>query len=1221
MNLVRHLFTTAICLSVQLSACLQSSTFVDTSLWGKKLQFHLRPCLWHLHPQVTIPPLTELSVCVVLQRLYSTEWTGFDYNVPGNSLTELGLGGVGSQLRVRLFGKEENLAVKMPVNEWHSLCITWSSQAQRLRLYINGTQQLEAFVESNQLAANGTLTLGVPHFVAENGEIHAETGKTLYGEIGFFGVWSKEWSAEELERLRCTDGDVVGWDLQQWESRCVAEPDDSLHCVWSTYKVKMWTLIHITELGNCSVSLEEVTRNWLQSVFPPNIYIHDVFVSSSSRACHNSAAAHVQQPQESRTSNSTCDKCFSCEVYVNVDPAADVEVLQGNITALLNRTFYYDFLNLRADSESISVQPVDSFPTKSPPTVTEVTELPPTVTSSERKSTQSPPSHSSNTSTTEEPLDLNETAVEPDIFFRVNVTMSMIGSPSKPEEVIEKRVKDGLQVNTSIVVLNLIVKESTNRILAPYNGQNIFNSEHKQYECAFHVQEYNIHSVADTTAFIRAALTSIYTHDSVTIKTTHLDIKHIEPKNCLEELTSTIYGQYFWPTAFPQVTQEMGCSKPTSEKAFRLCKLDIENDSTKWADPNMTNCTPLLTISDIENTTVTTDNAAEVVDMIQDLVDVQLGNTSELSSSDLHTVMGKLDEVVDIGAIRPPLVGNIVDIFAEIILSNTNITPVANMLLNLTSAMGDTMDFQGQSMTLTAPSLALSVSNVDSQQFSGLTFGVSLSTDLNPKVFIDQSFVSDALPDTDATISLPSELNNFFNPGERDTTRVQFQFYGTQELFQEPHTVNATQVNWTLNSYIVSASINNSHVYNLKDQVVVNFRHQQPKKPDEEVQCVFWDFQKNGGQGGWNSRGCKTTATSANQTRCLCDHLTHFAVLLDVSRGGAGKTDTYILTVISYVGCGISSIFLGITLLTYLAFEKLRQDHPSKILINLSSALLGSTMLFLLNPWLSSFSDYGLCIATAAALHYFLLASFTWMGLEAVHMYFALVKVFNIYIPSYILKFCAVGWGVPLVIVSLVLAIDKDAYSSGSTDDAAVSLQSVDQFCWLQDDVFFFTTWVAFVLLILLCNLSVFVVVLIQIKRMRINKASTSSGGGILSDVRAVASLTVLLGLTWSTGFFSFGPGKVVMMYLFCIFNTMQGFCVFFFHCLMKENVRKQWRIHLCCGRFRLSDYSDWSRSVTGGVKKNNLVNCDSDAFDNTSTIRKVSDSSSSEAHAHQQGT
>lgn len=91
--------------------------------------------------------------------------------------------------------------------------------------------------------------------------------------------------------------------------------------------------------------------------------------------------------------------------------------------------------------------------------------------------------------------------------------------------------------------------------------------------------------------------------------------------------------------------------------------------------------------------------------------------------------------------------------------------------------------------------------------------------------------------------------------------------------------------------------------------------------------------------------------------------------------------------------------------------RKLRRDYPSKILINLSAALLGLNMTFLLDAWLSSLSIHGLCIATAATLHYFMLASFTWMSLEAVHMYFALVKVFNIYVPSYILKFCAVGWG------------------------------------------------------------------------------------------------------------------------------------------------------------------------------------------------------------------
>lgn len=91
--------------------------------------------------------------------------------------------------------------------------------------------------------------------------------------------------------------------------------------------------------------------------------------------------------------------------------------------------------------------------------------------------------------------------------------------------------------------------------------------------------------------------------------------------------------------------------------------------------------------------------------------------------------------------------------------------------------------------------------------------------------------------------------------------------------------------------------------------------------------------------------------------------------------------------------------------------RKLRRDYPSKILMNLSTALLFLNLIFLLDGWIASFDIDGLCIAVAALLHFFLLATFTWMGLEAVHMYIALVKVFNTYIRRYILKFCIIGWG------------------------------------------------------------------------------------------------------------------------------------------------------------------------------------------------------------------
>ncbi|XP_067455735.1 adhesion G-protein coupled receptor G6 [Thunnus thynnus] len=1224
MNSIRSLSSLTICLCIQLSLCLLGSTSASTSLWGKTLHFKGRPCVWQLQPDAVVPALKELSVCVLLRRSYATTWTGFIYKAPGGRNIELGLGGTGAELSVWLFGEEWLIKKELKLHKWHSVCLTWSGKAQRLRIYVNGNSQHEATVNPippKQLAQNGTLTLGVSHYVDKNGEVQRENGKDLLGEIGLFRMWAREWSAEELKRQSCADGDVLSWDLRQWKYNCPPEPDNNLHCAWSLYKIKMWTsIVHSTKPGNCSMSLENITRNWLESIFPHNISVHNIFVSSQSHTCNvvnNFAALHMQQPQESRAlSNSPCDKCFSCEVHVNVDPAASVEVVQANLTVLLSSTFSSDILNLTADPDSISIVPMDPFSlmTKPPPTVSTG------VTSSEMGPTQSLPARPANMSTTGEPLDLNETVVGPDTFFRVNLTLSMTGTPTKPKEIIEKLVKEKLEVNDTMVVLNLIIMENFGRYMEQYDGLMLFNGQHKQYHCTFHVQEHSINSIAEIKTFINATLMTKYENGSIIIETLDVAIKHIVPENCLEETTSTIYGQYIWPEAFPQVNQEMKCKEPESEKASRLCKLDIETDTTTWADPDMTNCNPVVTILELNNITVTTGNAAEVVDVIQDLVDAQLGNTAELSSSELDTVVEKLNQVVDISIVKPAVGAKIFNIVADILLSKTDVTPVANIVLHLTDRMGANMNFQGDSVNLTAPSLALSMINVDTDEFSGLTFGVSFSSsNLVPKTFVNQSFTSEPLPETDATISLPSALYNFFP--ERNKTRVQFQFYGTEELFQDPLTTTAIHSSWILNSYIVSASINDSYVNNLKDPVVVTHRHKNPKQPGDRVQCMFWDFQNNGGQGGWNSTGCETQSISPDQTICFCDHLTHFAVLLDVSRAPVSEADNQILTLISYLGCGISSIFLGITLLTYLAFEQLRRDHPSKILINLSAALLGMSMLFLLDSWLSSFFNYGLCIATAATLHYFLLASFTWMGLEAVHMYLALVKVFNIYIPSYILKFCVAGWGIPLVIVSLVLAIDKDAYGNAVRKDSAVVLQSTDPFCWLQNDVFFYVTVVAFVLLILLCNVSVFIVVLIQIRQMRANKPSANSRS-TLNDLRAVASLTVLLGLTWSMGFFSFGPARVVLMYLFSIFNTLQGFFVFLFHCLMKENVREQWRIHWCCGCFRLNDYSDWSRSVSvgGHCKKNNLVNSDSVASDNTSTIRKVSDSSTGSGPKHHQG-
>lgn len=184
---------------------------------------------------------------------------------------------------------------------------------------------------------------------------------------------------------------------------------------------------------------------------------------------------------------------------------------------------------------------------------------------------------------------------------------------------------------------------------------------------------------------------------------------------------------------------------------------------------------------------------------------------------------------------------------------------------------------------------------------------------------------------------------------------------------------------------------------------------------------------------------------------------------------------------------------------------------------------------------------------------------------------------------------------------------------------------------------------------------------MVQLARIkRQNPQNQSPNRGVLTDLRSIMGLVILLGLTWGFILFAWGPVHTPFVYLFTIFNSLQGefwwtlslfridenifnrfpvsdvwhgtlngtfpkavgfisyvsgfrlkfgemgmweisdlkpqrcslivmhcnlifffslkirvgFLVFLFHCAVKENVRRQWRTHLCCGRLRLAENS-----------------------------------------------
>ncbi|XP_042125201.1 adhesion G-protein coupled receptor G4 [Peromyscus maniculatus bairdii] len=703
-------------------------------------------------------------------------------------------------------------------------------------------------------------------------------------------------------------------------------------------------------------------------------------------------------------------------------------------------------------------------------------------------------------------------------------------------------------------------------ILEQKKGQGIATIFHIPYSCACWVI-IKANSSLESGELISRIRTKIhgnlthanFTQDQLTllVKSDRVVVEKLEPGKCEADETPSKYkGTYKWPLTDPTETAQVRCIKNENRNITRICSISIQTGKSQWEKPSFKQCKLLQglpdKIVDLANITISDENADDVAEHILNLVK----ESPPLDEEETKIIVSKVDDISNCDEISTNLTQMILQIISTVTEKQSdpasNLPPVSNKILRIIERAGHKMEFVGRTANLTVARLALAVLRVD-HRFEGMAFSIHSSEEVTtPQIFLGGIPLRRVL----ASIYLPKSLREKVPLNGLQT--ILFNFFGQTSLFK------AKPITTALMTYVVSASISNTSIQNLADPVIIILKHIQGNWNYDQVYCAFWDFDTNNGLGGWNSSGCKVKETNVNYTICQCNHLTHFGVLMDLSRSTVDAVNERILVIITYTGCGISSIFLGIAMVTYIAFHKLRKDYPSKILINLCTALLMLNLAFLVNSWLASFQQAGLCITAAVALHYFLLVSLTWMGLEAVHMYFALVKVFNTYIPNYILKFCLAGWGIPAITVAIILSIRKDLYGT---------LNPATPFCWIKDDRIFYISVVAYFCLIFLTNLSMFCTVLVQLTSVKSQSQKTRKKM-ILNDLKGTISLTFLLGLTWGFAFFAWGPVRIFFMYLFAICNTLQGFLIFVFYCVMKESVREQWQRHLHCRWFRLDNFS-----------------------------------------------
>lgn len=376
--------------------------------------------------------------------------------------------------------------------------------------------------------------------------------------------------------------------------------------------------------------------------------------------------------------------------------------------------------------------------------------------------------------------------------------------------------------------------------------------------------------------------------------------------------------------------------------------------------------------------------------------------------------------------------------------------------------------------------------------------------------------------------------------------RVLLMDINSQALFQDQ---NGSRV---LGEKVIGITVGNTSVSGLPQDVVLKFFHDQLPR-NVTPQCVFWDANSSHAHGSWKSDGCETERGN-NQTVCHCNHLTYFAVLM-MSSPEIDYIHREYLTIITYIGCIISAVASLFTIIFFCCSRRKHRDGTVNIYIHMN--LLGAIFLldvsFLLTEHLASIGSEAACKASGMFLHLSLLGCLTWMGIEGYNLYRLVVEVFNTYVEHFMLKLCLVGWGLPIFIVSVIFLANQTNYGLFHIEVFESLEKSTNAtICWITVPLIHNIVNLGFFSLVFLFNAAMLGAMVREILRQR-------NRGHELKHALVLLGLSLVLGIPWALAFFSFSSGsfRLVIIYLFTIINTLQGFLIFLWYWTMVLQVRK----------------------------------------------------------------
>ena len=244
------------------------------------------------------------------------------------------------------------------------------------------------------------------------------------------------------------------------------------------------------------------------------------------------------------------------------------------------------------------------------------------------------------------------------------------------------------------------------------------------------------------------------------------------------------------------------------------------------------------------------------------------------------------------------------------------------------------------------------------------------------------------------------------------------------------------------------------------------------------------------------------------------------------------------LGVVTLVCISISILCLIIRILLQLCVARFN-TRPGKLQFHLTVAFLVAFVFLIVAPLLANYEIY--CILAAGFLCYGIFASFTWMNVIAVDTWLAF-RPSGAFMRSgdnekSLLRYIVIGWGVPLVLVTIPVGIDYSNIVETYKPNFGGNR------CWFTQRIAMLTYFALPIAISIILNIYFYIHTSINLHKAFSEKRSKSAKKG--HHFFVYVRLFVLIGITWLFGFLSAFLSEPPIDFIFVILTSLQGLFMF----------------------------------------------------------------------------